>query len=135
MAKVKPWNEENTKEALRLYKQGTSVAELKKRFQSYGNPIVTRLKAAGVYKAGRAVAATKPVKVKAGKKAAAPQATLRTNGMTTKEVVDQLARSVATAAFGDARFTPVPMTRTEIFERIQDGVEQGVKRMKIGFHA
>src|SRR5258708_4816065 len=85
MAKVKPWNEENTKEALRLYKQGTSVAELKKRFQSYGNPIVTRLKAAGVYKAGRAVAATKPVKVKAGKKAAAPQATLRTNGMTTKE--------------------------------------------------
>ena|SRR5258708_3428078 len=134
MAKVKPFDDSKTAEAIRLYKGGATVAELKARYHTYGNPIVSRLKAAGVYRAAGRPTTAKPVKAKAGKKTAAPQA-IRTNGMTTKEVVDQLARSVATAAFGDARFTPVPMTRTEIFERIQDGVQQGVKRMKIGFHA
>lgn len=131
MAKVKPWNEKNTKEAIRLFKSGTSVAELKRRFQSYGNPIVTRLKAAGVYKPGRAVVA--PAR-KVGKVAAA-KTNGKTNGMTSKEVVDSISRSVATAAFGNARFTPEPMTRAEIFERIQDGVQAATKRMKIGFHA
>jgi|SRR5579859_1013613 len=131
--KVKPWNDKNTKEAIRLYRQGTSVADLKKRFQSYGNPIVTRLKAAGVYKPGRAVAAKAPA-TKAGK-AAAVKTNGKSNGITPQEVVDSISRSVATAAFGNARFTPEPMTRAEIFERIQDGVSAATKKLKIGFHA
>lgn len=137
MAKVRPFDDRNTKEAIRLYKQGASVAELKAKYHSYGNPIVTRLKAAGIYKgpvAARKAAAKPAPRVKAG----APRAngTAKVNGFTSRqELVDSISRAVATTAFGNARFTPEPMTRSEIFSRIQDGVEQSVKKLKIGFHA
>lgn len=49
-AAVKKFNDKNTAEAIRLFKQGKTIAELKRHFHSYGNPIVARLKAAGVYR-------------------------------------------------------------------------------------
>lgn len=131
MAKVKPFDNSKTAEAIRLYKNGATIADLKARFHSYGNPIVARLKAAGVYKPERTVgrAAVKS----SGKKVAVMQP--KANGLTSKEIVDSIARGVAAAAFGNARFTPEPMTRTEMFSRIHTGVQDSMKKMRIGFHA
>lgn len=134
MAKVRPFDASKTKEAIRLYKEGASIAELKERYHCYGNPIVSRLKAAGVYKGSQhKAAAAKPAQRREA--AVATGKITVTNGITPKELVDTIARSVAAAAFGNARFTPEPMTRAEMFDKVQRGVQDSVKKMKIGFHA
>jgi hypothetical protein len=65
-----------------------------------------------------------------GKVLAARQAEL-----TSGEAIAVLARSVAHAAFGDALLTPQPQNRNEMFERVQKGVKEGIKKLGIGFHA
>src|SRR5580698_391381 len=50
------FNPKFASEAVRLYKSGKSVADLKRRYHTYGNPIVAALKEAKVFKAGRKVA-------------------------------------------------------------------------------
>ncbi len=85
-----------------------------------------------------AKAATPTTKGKPGKRptaVASPPLTLKANSLTTKEFVESISRSVAAAAFADARFTPAPMTRTEMFDKVRVGVEEGVKKSGIGFHA
>lgn len=46
---IKKFDDKNLPEAIKLYKAGSSIAELKRKFRCYGNPIVARLKKAGVY--------------------------------------------------------------------------------------
>lgn len=53
MAKAKKFDEKKLPELIRLYKDGATISELKERYSTYGNPLVRRLKEAGVYKAAR----------------------------------------------------------------------------------
>jgi len=129
MAKTKivPFDDANTLVAVKMYKTGKSVAEIARHFHSYGNPIVARLKAAGIYKGSAGTAAVSS--------RTAQRETVLATGTLSHEAIDAIAKGIAAAAFGDARFTPQPMTRAEMFEKIHDGVEQGVKKAGIGFHA
>src|SRR5579859_506421 len=51
----KNFDENHLDELVKLYKGGAKIAELKKKFRCNGNPLVARLKEAGVYKADGAV--------------------------------------------------------------------------------
>lgn len=61
--KVQKFNDKNLAELIRLYKAGNTVADLKRKWRCYGNPLVTRLRKAGVYKSVR-VAHKKVAKMK-----------------------------------------------------------------------
>lgn len=58
----------------------------------------------------------------------------RQTELTSGEAITVLARAVAHAAYGDATLTPQPISREEMFERVQKGVKEGVKKLGIGFH-
>lgn len=133
MKTAKPFDvQKHGAEAVRLYKQHVSIAEMKRKWHCYGNPIVAHLKKAGVYLGAVAVGKAAP---KATTRKRTDVVSMRPNGITSKELVETISRGVAAAAFGNARFTPEPMTRTEMFEKIQAGVTESVKRMNIGFHS
>jgi hypothetical protein len=65
---IKKFDDKNLPEAIKLYKSGSSIAELKRKFHCYGNPLVARLKKAGVYgKVEKKVAAKSKIARKAKK--------------------------------------------------------------------
>lgn len=60
---------------------------------------------------------------------------MKGNGMSPKQVVETISRAVAQAAFANAQYQPPPMTRQEQFDSIQKGVNAGIKKLGVGFHA
>lgn len=127
--KITPFDDANTTAAVKMYKAGKSVAEIARHFHSYGNPIRTRLEKAGVYQ-GRTAAATVSAKTTRSDTVAPAN-----SGVTVSAAIDAITKTVATALFGDAQLAPQPMTRTEMFDKLHSGVEEGVKKAGIGFHA
>lgn len=59
---TRKFNDKNLSKLIRLFKAGKTIAQLKKIFRTYGNPLVRRLKDAGVYRKQKAKAAAKPAK-------------------------------------------------------------------------
>jgi len=55
--------------------------------------------------------------------------------MRVSDAAQAIAREVCSVLYGDVQFTPKPMTRTEAFEAVSEGVEKAVKKAGIGFHA
>ena len=49
------------------------------------------------------------------------------------QFTESIARAVAGQIYGDATVTPQPMSRSEAFQRINQGIKDGVKRF--GFHS
>ncbi len=70
MAHGKEFYDEKLSELVKLYKGGATIAELKKKWRCNGNPLVARLKEAGVYKAGAVKAKARTAKPKAAPKPA-----------------------------------------------------------------
>jgi hypothetical protein len=59
---AKKFDDKNLAELIRLYKAGSSIADLKRKWRCYGNPLVTRLKKGGVYDKVEKKAPAKAVK-------------------------------------------------------------------------
>ncbi len=68
MAHGKDFYDEKIPELVKLYKGGATIAELKKKWRCNGNPLVARLKGAGVYKASAVKAKARTAKPKAARK-------------------------------------------------------------------
>lgn len=125
----------NQDRMIKLWKQGDSIREIAQATgasEVWARRVIST-KAPDAYKEGLAARHSE-----SGNSTEAPrgrQPRIKANGgsATTKQVVETIARAVAQAAFGDAKLVSQPMTRTEMFNHIQAGVKEGVK--KIGFHS
>lgn len=125
----------NQDKMIKLWKQGDSIREIAKACGA--SEVWTRrvisTKAPEAYKEGldaRHSESGSSPQVASGK-----QMRVKANGgsLSTKQVVEIMARAVAHAAFRDAKLVAEPRTRTEMFSDISKGVNEGFK--KIGFHS
>lgn len=124
----------NQDRMIKLWKQGDSIREIAQATgasEVWARRVIAT-KDPMAYKAGLAARHSESGSATESPQGRQPRVKANGGSATTKQVIETIARAVAQAAFGDAKLVSQPMTRTEMFNSIQAGVKEGVK--KIGFH-